>query len=233
MIILKREPIKRKKGYYEITVEPLDDEEARAFEEKFGLGSTYQLEVSEEVLFRRSLNVNDRIALQELKQLMDQDERVKARDAALKLLDYRMRTVKEVEEKLKEKGFSSQTIEETVSTLEEYRFLDDVTYAKDYLKGRIAQRGIRVIEQELSRKGVDKEITRELSEDLEDEEYEAALFACRKKYRNLSSRESDSRRLKEKVYRFLMSRGYNYDLIKKVYEETAENSDPDEEWTDF
>lgn len=225
MIILKREPVKRKKGYYELTVEPEDERESLAFEEKLGLGATFQLEVSEEILFRRSLNAGDRIPLEELKRLMDADELVKARDTALKLLDYRMRTVKEVEDKLTEKGFSQVTVAKTIDTLEEYRFLDDESYARDYLKGRISQRGIRAIEQELSRKGVDKELTRELTEGMEDAEYEAALKACRKKYRTLKARETEEHKLKEKVYRFLMSRGYNYDLIKRVYDETREDVD--------
>ncbi len=224
MIILKREPARRKKGYFELTVQPEDAQERAAFEEQLGFGDSFSLEVSEEILFRRSLTKGDRIPLEELTKLMAADELVKARDTALKLLDYRMRTVKEVQDKLKEKGFSQETVTRTIETLEEYRFLDDESYAREYLKGRIAQRGIRAIEQELSRKGVHHEITRELTEDMEDAEYEAAVIACRKKYRSLQGREPEEQKRKEKVYRFLMSRGYNYDLIRRVYEEIREEA---------
>lgn len=229
MIILKREPVLRKKGYFELTLETENAEEAMAFQDQLSPGKILSLEVSEEVLFRRGLNVGDCIALSLLRELMVEDELVKAKDTALKLLDYRMRTVKEVEDKLKEKGFSMKAVEITINTLEEYRFLDDKVYARDYLKGRISQRGIRAMEEELSRKGVNKDLTRELSQGLEEEEYDAALTACRKKYRSLKNREIEEHKMKEKVYRFLMSRGYDYNLIKNVYEVTRDESTGDQD----
>lgn len=223
MVIINREA--GKKGYFKVTVKAEDPQEARQLQEAFGGDEVFDFEVSLEVLLRRGLNKGACIALVELKDLMAEDDLVKARETALKLLDYRMRTVKEVEDKLREKGFGQNTIEHTVASLSEYGLLDDRDYAAAYLKGRIAQRGSRVLEQELAQKGVDRELARELMANLETAEDEAALEACRKKYRSLKNRGLEKNILQEKVYRFMISRGYPYDLTKRVYNTVLEQAE--------
>lgn len=228
MIILKREPEARKKGYFRVTVNYTEDEVLNRSEvEQLFPGlfeESLDLIVSEEVLFRRRLLAGDTIDYRELAELLAADELVKARDAALRFLDYKMRTRSEVAAKLKDNGFSDKVIEETIGAIEKYGFLNDSGYAKAYSKERIRQRGARVIEHELQQKGIDKEFTRELLDEMKEDEEEAALAACSKKYQSLLSRGLDEQKLKDKVYRFLISRGYDYELIKKVYNTTLEST---------
>lgn len=232
MIILSREPAPRKKGYFKIVVDHTE-EEAGQREVLEGLfpgifEAPLELVVSEEVIFRRSLGQGTRIAAAELSELLAQDELVKAKDSALRYLDYKMRTKNEVEAKLKEEGFKEPVIRQTILAVENYGFLDDQGYARMYSKDRIRQRGSRIIEHELAQKGIDKEFTRELLEVMKDTEYEAALGACLKKYRSLANRGLDEQKIKDKVYRFLISRGYDYDLIKKVYNVTLEQTNEEQ-----
>lgn len=232
MIILTREPAARKKGYFKILVDHTEAEIGHKAEVEAlfpGLfDAPLELFVSEEVLFRRSLIAGEHIAARDLAELMAADELVKAKDLALRYLDFKMRTKSEVQAKLKESGFAEAVVQQTIDAVEYYGFLDDHGYARLYSKDRIRQRGARVIEHELLQKGIDKEFAMTLLEEMKDVESDAALAACLKKYRSLQNHGLDEQKIKDKVYRFLISRGYDYDLIKKVYNITLEQAKADE-----
>ncbi|MFB0959406.1 MAG: regulatory protein RecX [Clostridiaceae bacterium] len=228
MQIKRMEPAIGKKGYvtvsaaweeHEVNLTPQD------WSDLMQDPDSPQFLLSQEVAFRRSLRPGSRIELTELQDLIREDELVKAREAGLHLLDVRMRTRKEVRDKLKEKDFSDRAIEATLESLASYGFLDDEKFAQAYLKERIRQRGSRAIEQELFQKGVDREIAQDLLEDMSDAEESHALAACRKKVLSLKNRGLEENKIREKVYRFLLSRGYDYNLIKKVYNMTLEQAE--------
>jgi regulatory protein len=107
--------------------------------------------------------------------MCDSDETgdiVKIRDAAysaaLRFIRYRPRSVFEVIGKLKEKGYSPGIRNEITERLAEEGYLDDrefsVAWAKEKYYGR--NLGPARIEYELRRKGIDREIIREVIEDL-------------------------------------------------------------------
>ena len=83
----------------------------------------------------------------------------KCKDEALNILSYAMRTEKQVRDKLKEKGFYEEDIEETVSYLKEYSYLDDLKYAVMYIRyaGQKGH-GRRRIETELAKRGIGKSL---------------------------------------------------------------------------
>ncbi len=220
MIINSVEAVPKKKGYVRITAVWEASEQNLSPEEWSQLVEDPDFPeflVSAEVVYRRSIRKGTVISFDEMKELIREDELVKARDQALFLLNYRMRTEKELRDKLKEKGFSAESIDHTLDNLTGYGFIDDEKYAELYLKDRITQRGARTLEHELAQKGVDREIAGELIARMGDAEEEAALAACEKKYRNLKGRGMDEGKIREKIYRFLLSRGYDYNMIKKVY----------------
>ena len=64
------------------------------------------------------------------------DEFEKARKTAYKYLSYRPRTEYEMTEKLFRKGFDNKTVSQVINSLREYRMLDDLSYAQDYVDKR-------------------------------------------------------------------------------------------------
>ena len=54
-------------------------------------------------------------------------------DVALDYLEKCARSEKEVKDKLYKKGYSKQQVEDTLSKLKEYRFIDDTEYVKQFL----------------------------------------------------------------------------------------------------
>lgn len=89
-----------------------------------------------------------------------------AMETAAGFLSARMRTVHEVEERLKEKGFSEDDIQETVNDLIGMRYLDDYQYALRYYEYNYEKkRGTARAMAELAQKGVDRETILSARED--------------------------------------------------------------------
>lgn len=74
---------------------------------------------------------------------------------------------------------------------------------------------------ELIRKGIKKEDVENafIGSDTEDTEMQSARKAAKKKLDLISKKEDDKYKIKGKVYNYLLSKGYQSDLIKKIIEE--------------
>lgn len=83
------------------------------------------------------------------------NEREKAREAALKMLDYCDRTASELNEKLKGKGFSEETAALTVAALQDCGIVNDARYAENYIQSKLGSgKGSRWITMKLREKGI-------------------------------------------------------------------------------
>ena len=78
-----------------------------------------------------------------------------AKDCALFMLERSDRTAQELRKKLKEKGYLPEEIDDALSFLEEYQYVDDAEYAKRYIRSHSAQKSIRQIRMQLEQKGID------------------------------------------------------------------------------
>ncbi len=198
-----------------ITIQP-SDKTGTQYRLTNEAGKTFEL--STEVLFKRNLKPESEIDEGELLALMAEDARIKAKNQALRLLDFRMRTVAEVREKLAGQGFAKAVIADTITSLEDYGFLNDAEYARLYIKDKLASAGKHKLSYDLLNKGIDPATVKAALEGTdEDEELTACYNLAYKKYVTLKTREMDEGKLKEKVYRYLIGKGYSYDLIKQAY----------------
>ncbi len=84
------------------------------------------------------------------------EERARARQAALLLLRYRLRSRAEVAARLRQRGFSPAVIDGVVANLAAEGLLDDVRFARAWAEHRaLGQSGPARARAELRRKGVD------------------------------------------------------------------------------
>jgi regulatory protein len=151
-----------------------------------------------------------------LKKIAEDDEKKYSIDAALKFISYQMRSKNEVYKKLKQKGVSDKSSEETIQRLEELGYLNDRAYAETYaaeLKDRMGNRGIA---HKLYEKGIDKELAEEVLQNLGSFSGTAKEQAKRlfEKYKDL-----DRKKAREKVFRTLMSRGFEVEDIRYAIKE--------------
>ena len=101
--------------------------------------------------------------------------------------------------------------------MKEYNLLNDNSYATMYVKDKSKIAGKRKIKYTL----LQNELEKLDNNELKNAAYEMAL----KKYKVISKREADEYKLMQKLYRFLMGKGYDYDLIKDVVKSIVKSED--------
>lgn len=143
----------------------------------------------------------------------------RAKDDALKYLSYRARSIFEVEERLKKKGFTDETIEGAVGRLKELNILDDEDFARRMTKDLISLKGYGrfYVIGRLRQKGIEPEIIENalkiVFSEINEKEVAKNLVLKKKKGKTASNRDM------EKIGRYLQSKGYTWDIIREVLEE--------------
>lgn len=138
------------------------------------------LEVTLEAVERCKLGVGDHLSEDARKELADVDADVRIREAALHLLSYRARTRRELETRLRKKGFPLERIRPCVDSLEGKGLIDDDAVAAAFVRDRLRHRprGRSRLVSELRAKGVDAELADQAIERVfEDEDVSDAGLA--------------------------------------------------------
>ena len=177
----------------------------------------YAFSVDMEIVYKEGLKVKNPVDYDKLKKIIEEDNYIKCKNAAIRIIERSYKSEKEIKDKLLKKEFDNNTVNRTLSFLKEYNLIDDEKLVSMYVIDRLRNQGEKKIKYSLMQKGINEElIYRELNkinnDDLEDIAYNLAL----KKYEVLSKRENDKYKLYQKLTRYLMSRGYGYDLISRV-----------------
>ncbi|MFQ9673522.1 MAG: recombination regulator RecX [Clostridium paraputrificum] len=186
------------------------------------IDEAYAFSVSAELVYREGLRKDLVINEEKLKEVVKEDNIIKCKNTALRIVERSYKTEKEIKEKLFEKGYEKDEIDKTLEFLSEYKFINDEAYTKMYVKDRAKTQGRGKIKYALMKKGVDQEDIESALETIDkDEEKEAALELARKRYLVISKRESDKYKIWNKLYRFLVGRGYDYSLVKEIVKEVV------------
>lgn len=150
------------------------------------------------------------------------EEEVNVRRAfnkASELLSRRDHSEKELLTKLRQKGFA-EGAQEAIEKLRDYGYVNDERFAASYASElrRLKHFGKRRIEQELFKKGIDREIVSNVLESLEFDESELCELIRKKYYRNLETEKGV-----QKTINALVRAGYGYREIKDALSLLAEN----------
>ena len=164
-----------------------------------------------ETVMKNRLKVGNEITEQELSRLQMESEKAVALDRAMTYLSRAPKTKREVARYLAQKGYLQGVIDFVLEKLSSYRFVDDEEYAKSYVKMAKNKKGARLIRAELLQKGADSEAVDRAMEGLGDQSESATAVA--QKY--LRGKEK-CRENAAKAYRYLLSRGYDYDTAKSA-----------------
>lgn len=140
----------------------------------------------------------------------------KAYNYAIKYLK-NIKTKKDVYDYLIRKGFSDEETSEVCDYIEEVGLVDDDLYVKFFVEDsfRIKNKGARKIVYELKQRGIDDDKIEEAIEEASDMEYEALKEAYERKL-EATKNETDPYKRKNKIIRFLISRGFDYSDIKDI-----------------
>ena len=140
----------------------------------------------------------------------------KAYNYAIKYLK-NIKTKKDVYDYLIRKGFSDEETSEVCDYIEEVGLVDDDLYIKFFVEDsfRIKNKGARKIVYELKQRGIDDDKIYEAMEEAKDMECDALKEAYERKL-DATKSETDQYKRKNKIIRFLISRGFDYSDIKDI-----------------
>lgn len=141
-------------------------------------------------------------------------EKKSAREYCLSMLERFDRTEHQIRSKLKEKEYSAEEIEEVLSFLKEYRFINDAEYARKYIRVYSAKKSIRKLRYDLERKGIDKELIADALEDQPVDEEEQVIGLLKKK--GYQPGEWMEPAAFQKLAASLARKGYSYQVIRKA-----------------
>ncbi len=137
----------------------------------------------------------------------------RARERVLYLLKASDKTEQELVRKLKDGGYPKEAIEYAVGFVKEHRFINDEDYGKRYVEFNSRRKSEKQIQFELQRKGLDKEMIRDiLKEQPVDEEAQIQAYIRKKR---IDPQELD-RKERSKVMASLGRKGFSYEAVNRV-----------------
>ena len=181
--------------------------------------------VSSETLLRTGLRTGDTIDPATIQALQATEGLLNAKNAALRFLSVRPRTVREIRDKLREKEFAESEIGNTIDELQRAGLLDDAAFARMYIRNAMQVRPIGkvLLKRKMLLLGVDlKTIEAALADTLPEYDQRdlarasAEKFLARGKH---TRRQPDAIKDRKRVGGYLARRGFTWDVIEPVLKE--------------
>ena len=164
----------------------------------------------------------DAFAIRERKMLCDADyENImqellpkRAKLCAMHFLQKMDRTEQQLRRKLSTLFYPEEIIEQAVTYVKGYRYIDDERYAVGYIEYRKDRKSVRQMEQELLGKGISKEIFQQALLQIEkpDEDRQIRYWLEKKHYADVRSDLKE----RERIFRFLLRKGYSASSVRSA-----------------
>ena len=134
-----------------------------------------------------------------------------------------------MEQRLARRGTDPAIVERVIQRLQELGLLNDLSFARQWVENRdtFRPRSRRLLQQELQRKGVSRQVIDEALASRQVDDYEAArhLASARlHRYSGLPSQE-----IRRKLGGFLARRGFAWDVVQETVDAILEAASADEE----
>lgn len=171
-----------------------------------------------ETIYDFGLRVKDDLTEEKIKEIISYDEINFGKKAAIRFLNYKQRTEKEVHRKLKSHKLSDESINKIMLFLKDFKFVNDENYAKLFVESKklLKPEGRRTVRMKLAQKGIGKELSeKSVSENYSEEEELIKAKELFDKYRKKVRGKNEADK-KQKCFKHLLSKGFSYDLIREV-----------------
>lgn len=180
------------------------------------LDGKFAFSLEAEVAAKEGLRLEQELGADEIEALGSSDRSQRCLNAALRFLSYRPRSEAELRERLRRRGFDSDSIEAVTTKLKEQEWVDDTAFAQFWKDNRqsFSPRSQWLTGQELRRKGVASDIIDQVVGAIDDADsaYRAALSKVR------SLPRSDYQSFRRRLGDYLRRRGFSYQVINHTVE---------------
>lgn len=201
--------VKKKDGLYNIVLENGD-----------------KLSLYEDVILNNNLLITKDISKENIDNIINENKFYSCYFRALKLIKARLRSKKEMSDKLKQENFDYSIICKVIEKLEKQGYLNDSFYATSYVNNQIitTYHGPKRIYSDLKKKGVSDNLINDALENYDiDTQKEKALKIANKM--NKSNRSSSSNSLKRKINSKLTLEGFSSLAINYAISNTKFSDD--------
>lgn len=175
------------------------------------------LSIHEDVLIKFGLHKGMVVQPDQLLEWAQADEHTKVRQAVVRYLGYRARSVHEVRTYLARKEWDPDICEKVIAECIEQGYLDDQAFAKAWVEGRRKRKGFGKIRlsQELKEKGISStDIETVLIKIDEEEERQKAIELAERRY--LRIQDQPWPKIERRIGQYLMRRGYSSNMVYSI-----------------
>ena len=148
------------------------------------------------------------------------DTVARAKTYIFRLLKIRFRSEKEARDKLQQKGFSEPTADEAVGYFKSLDLINDRQFARRWIASRLSSSnkpfGVHRIRFELKEKGIDPDLLKEEFERATADYSEGEVVARLARRQALKYRDIPREKVKQRVYGYLLRRGFNPAVVMKA-----------------
>jgi len=182
------------------------------------LDGEFSFGIGRDLLIESGLAKGEYLDKQRIDSILARDAIDRAVTTAIRALEQRMQTGRELRTRLMRKGFEPETIDAALAKLTDVGYLNDERFAELWIENRLAHRprGKRMLEQELRQKGIDRQIVDETVSGMEIDDRTAALEVARKRLKSVQSLPPDEQ--KKKLTGILARRGFDFGVIRTTLE---------------
>ena len=173
----------------------------------------YTFSITDVDLLYYKLRPGEPISAEKLNEITKDNAYAKAKNIALRFLGYRMRTEKEISDRLKKEDLPDEAVEKTFEFLKKYGYVDDRKFAESYIneKKHLKGYGEYRLRNELFLKGISKEIIDEFSELMQEDSERLMTEAIEKKLRGGLI---EDRKEEQRLMGYLLRLGFSYSDIR-------------------
>jgi regulatory protein len=175
-----------------------------------------------EVAIKYHLKAGMPIDKSQLDEIQLETEKSQALDKAMTHLSATMKTCKQMQDFLVKKGYTQAVIDYVLERLKYYNFLDDYAYCKAYVN-TVHGKGKKAIEVDLAKRGAEKDAIAKALDEVEEDVDE--VTAILQKYMRGKSFTKENL---YKGFKYLLSKGYDYDVAKSAIEKFGDDDAGDD-----
>lgn len=186
------------------------------------IDNKFEFTIGEDDFLSMNLYETKEITPEELEYIKNTVNFRSAKAAAVRYLSMKLRTEKEVRQKLHEEGYDNENIENVIEELKAIGYINNKLYAQKFVfdRSKLKPKSKKLLKLELQSRGISQEIADEV---LDDWKVDEAIVAGELVKKRFGKYDLEDEAVLKKVYMFLNHRGYNRGLIEEVVNKLNED----------
>jgi len=179
----------------------------------------FSFAASKECIIKNDLHLQTEVTKDMIEKILYEDEYRTALDYAFKRLAYKQFSKNELFKILENKGYDERTINNVLEKLAEYNYINDNELSRMIVSDltRINKLGKKAIYSKMIGKKINNETAKAALENITPEMEAENAFDILKKYAEKYNYDGENIKVKQKIYRLLINKGYSWDTINDVF----------------